>query len=557
MKQIYQFFKVYYDGLRSKVIGYVISSIMHKALLLVIPYTTKMIIDNIQFKNLNGFIRWCVIDVLLLFVFQVVLSTMYYLRNYIEIDVIKRMRKDIFNRIMYMDYTIVKEKNIGYYIQRIFDDCEQVRSLIIRVYVDVFLDIGFVIGILIIMFRLNPIVSISVLILIPIFLIISKFYIPHIERANKDIIEENENLKTLTEELVNGSKDIRVNNGYRYAFSKLMNTLDKYTQYGLRNIKYEIKYNFVFITGIMNLTNLFIYIIGGYLAIKGYITLGTLTGFTIYFSRLWTPIESFMELPKDIKVKKISLNRLKEILYKEDNNQDILKDIPEYKSMEFKNLSISYEEREILKNVNFKINKGDRIAIRGANGSGKSTVANLFVKLIGDYSGEIYYNDINYRKIDPNEIRKRIILIPSDVFIFNGSIRENIVLDKEIGDINRYFKEHNLLKLFEDNERDLDTIITNNGQELSGGEKKIVQILRGVLQDGDVYILDEPLNYVDKEYKEMLVEFIDTILEDKTIIVISHDELAFSCCNEIYNLENQDLKLEEQNGIKSKDIVLE
>lgn len=547
--KIYLFFEKYRKNIKLKIYLYYIVSFVSNISSLLIPYLTMQLINQIEAYNLKSFLYVSLGMVVVMIIFCFSLSLGYYLENYINTYCLNELKKDLINKSFSMTYNSSKYLNMGKFIQRIFDDTTVVTPLIVSMYANVLLDIFYVIAVIVIMGSMNSILTVIILILIPIFILFYKIYIPYIEKTSKDVLVIDEELKNLSEEALNGQIDIKVNNASKFINLRLQNKLNTYLKVTMKKIKYLMQYDYILITSIMNIGTISMYCFGGYLVFKNVITIGTMIAFTLYFSRLWSPLEYFMNLSKEIKIQKISLNRINELLNLEDEDLIIKNELPEFNQLKIENLTFSYGTKNILNSLNLIINKNDKIAIKGGNGSGKSTLSNIIVKLLDYKIGDIYYNNINYKSLNSGEIRKKIILIPSEVFMFDCTIKENIVLNTDnkcdINKFNKFLSQKDikpLINIFNLNNLNLSTRVSNNSNNVSGGEKKIIQILRGLFLSGDIYILDEPLNYIDKKYKRIFIDFIKKNLANKTLIIISHDEEIFECCNKIYEINKGYIK---------------
>lgn len=544
MNKTHHFFGQYYKGNTLKISTYIFSSIVSKICLLVIPYLTKLLVDSVQNNSLEELKKYIMILILLMVVFQVFLALKYYLGEYIDTNISSKLKSELINKTMSLPLKEVKSISNGELIQRVFNDTEVIKPLIISTKVDIVLNVFYSISICFVMFKLNVATTLILLLLFPIFLLICKYYMPKIEKVNKEVIEEDENLKTLSEETLSGNFDIRVNNASHYINNKIDNNIKKYIQASIRNIKYNMKYDYIFTTGIMNFSSILIYGLGGYLVIKKYLSIGGLLAFTLYFSKLWDPVEYFMALPKDLKVYKISLERIQEFLNLQEEEEGKITSLPNLREIKIENLNFYYDDKTILEDINIVISKGDKIGIKGGNGTGKSTLASILAKLNLANIGEIYFNDINFKDINSNKLREKVVYIPANGYIFNDTIKNNITLNKDNGTKLENFKLNNkLFELISKNNINLQENISNQDNKLSSGEKRIIQILRGVFLNGEVYIFDEPLNFIDHKYKELLIEFIANNLKDKTVIIISHDDSIFRCCNRIYSLKNKKLNI--------------
>ncbi|MFR2529640.1 MAG: ABC transporter transmembrane domain-containing protein [Clostridium paraputrificum] len=516
-------------------------SIFSKVFMLLIPYLTKLLFDYIEIKNMHSFISSSIYLVVSMLFFQIFLCLKNYFQNYLNLSISNLLKKDIVNKSFKLDLYALSSITTGEFIQKLFNDTENVKPLIITMYIDFFINIIYLVCICIIMLFLNPALTLFLLFLFPIFIFFYKKYMPNIEQVNAKIIKSDEELKTISEDVLNGNLDLRINNAYSYILNRFNAKLTKYFDLNMLNTKYSIKYNYILVTGIMNFATLIIYCLGGLFVLNNSITVGTLISFNLYFSRMWDPVEYLMNLSKDFKIQNISFKRITDFLnFDLDSSNNVYddKNLPEFKKIQLDSVSLSYNDNSIFNDLNLIINKMDKIGVRGENGSGKSTLSKLLVKLITNYDGNIYYNNLNYDNISSLALRQKVILIPSNPFIFNDTILNNILLSN---DMDSNLDNNDLLSLLNKNNINLYDTINNNNIKLSGGEQKIVQLLRGISLNGDIYIIDEPLNYVDKKYKKIIIDFIKNNLNDKTLIIISHDESIFDCCDKIYNLSNGQL----------------
>lgn len=531
------FFRKYYPG-KVWIFFYLLSSIMTKATTLAMPYLIQRIIDSVQMKNATRFQESVCLSVVAMLAFMLFLSSAFYLRSYIETETLIHLKKQMMSKILRLKKSSLQSITLGEMLQKVFQDTEAVRPLIITAYTDFIMDMFYLGAIVGIMFRMNRMLTVLLIAIIPFFVLCYKKSVPKIEKTSRKIIENEEKCKNLLEETVWGNIDIKVNSAYDFMERKLNENFSGYLKESLNKIRQVMIYDYVSVTGIMNAATVLIYSFGGYLVLKGQISVGVLVSFSLYFSRVWTPVENFAKFAKELKVQKISLNRIKTYLQMEEEDAEE-ESLPPFENLTLKGVRFSYQDREILKNVDFEIKTGQMIGIQGGNGAGKSTFAQLLLQLESGYEGEIYYNDRNYCEIHSRSLREKIIYIPPEVCLFGGNVMENITLSDE-SEPNGFLKNsavQRLLSLLEMNNCSLLTKIESKQKNLSSGEQKIIQILRGLCMEGHVYILDEPLNFVDKKYKEELLELINLYLKGKTVIIISHDEAAFAYCDVVYKLE--------------------
>ena len=210
-------------------------------------------------------------------------------------------------------------------------------------------------------------------------------------------------------------------------------------------------------------------------------------------------------------------------------------DAKDFESLELKDLSIEYNEL-ILDKINLEIKKGEKILIKGSNGSGKTSLLRAISGLETDYSGDIIVNSSEVDK-ESNILNKIIRLVPDKADIFYGTIEENInMFSNKSVDTNT-----KIIKLLEKNNLSLDTVLGSSMNNLSGGEKKLIELERAFQSMGEIFIFDEPLNYIDKNNSDLVIDCIKDFTKDKTVILVSHNESIEKIADKVYEIKNKKL----------------
>lgn len=277
------------------------------------------------------------------------------------------------------------------------------------------------------------------------------------------------------------------------------------------------------------LSKVIVILFGVYLVSKNEITVGLIASFLGYMVSIEGIVSMISEVIGGIPQLKQDGERVSEFyIHEEVRGAEVLKDY--IKEINIDNLGFSYNnEKKILDNVSFHINKGDKVLLSGSNGSGKSTFIKCLCGLYSSYNGEISVNKVNLDNIDINWWRDQIAYIEQDPFLFKGTIKENILL----GNFN--CSSENLESVVEkvNLNLELEKEIINNGENISGGQKQKISIARALIKEAPILVLDEPLNNLDIDTKDIIYDIIKQC--NKTIIYISHDKETCNLANKIYD----------------------
>lgn len=212
------------------------------------------------------------------------------------------------------------------------------------------------------------------------------------------------------------------------------------------------------------------------------------------------------------------------------------------KGVVFDNVTFQYPKtsRTILNGVSLHVQKGERVCFVGDIGSGKSTILKLILKYYTPTSGKIYYDGMPYSSIDIAKLRSKIGYVPQQSILFNRSILDNILYGNKVhnrDDVLSAVKVFNLDNEFSKFEKGLDTNVGKNGTNLSGGQRQLVWCLRVLLQNPEVVVLDEPTASIDDKTKEVLHNMLDTIMKNKTVLMVTHDPFLVKISTRIVKLE--------------------
>ena len=526
MKKIYTIYQEYYKNNKLTLLFYVLLVILNQSFFVVTPIIISKLIDSaVYFENINKFLYYVFLALCLKVLFAVIMPLRYYYLSKIESEATVIQKEKIVSRLPMLMHNTLRNITIGYLLQLVDEDLENTKSLLITDILDLIVEIVLFIVVLIIVLKINFLLFLLMICVMPPFALISKLMIPKIQKLSHEYIIKSEKIKDLTDEIYNGSITIKLVNAYNFINKKVNILISEYKNILLKCVKINIIYDHLLVTGFLSLNNLAITVLGAYLVIQGHITVGVITLLSSYFSRLWTSFEYFMSFLRNYKIKMISVDRINNFynLPLEPNSGLIA---PEFESYEIKNVSYCIEEQHILINTTFNIKKGDTVLITGANGSGKSTFVRLLVNLITPSTGSILYNGIELSNYNLNSLRGRIGYIPAEPFVFSGNLEDNFFGKSFTSD---FIKVERYLN------------ISKDGENLSSGEKKKLQLTCGMLQENDVYILDEPLNFVDESSKKDIVETITKDFFGKTLIIISHDISLFDFCQYRYIMKNGQL----------------
>ncbi|AZQ65643.1 ATP-binding cassette domain-containing protein (plasmid) [Flammeovirga pectinis] len=505
---------------------------------------TQRLVDHIlPSKDLNRLAIALLFLGLLLFI-KVILS---YLRSTLSSKHSKLFNSNLinnfFSNMLALPIPFFKNRKTGDLISRL-NDTNRLQDAIAYFASTFIIDLLIIIISLIYIFSLSIWVGSTIVIVIPLFLIISKLnYGSILEKQNKvmatyatsesqfiNALQGISTIKLHQKETSFIDKSHELYSSFQnelFNFSKLQYTINSYMEV----------INTTFIVALMG--------IGSYLTIQEKLSYGELMAI-ISISLSITPTVIRLSMSNLIYGEaKVALDRIYEILGDEDKSE-VLENIDsnfEIQNININNISLTLPgAQHLLKQFTGYFKKGDFVTIVGNSGIGKTTLLNLIVRFYQPSSGTIYCNNnITIESIPLLEWRSRISLVEQKTTLFNGSLTENISFSNSMEsyeDVLLFCKKLGLDTIIEDLPQGYLTIISENGENLSGGQKQLIAILRALYKKPDLLLLDEPLTGLDKEKRGLVLEAIQKEMKDKITILISHHDEVIQKGNKVIKLEN-------------------
>ena len=291
--------------------------------------------------------------------------------------------------------------------------------------------------------------------------------------------------------------------------------------------------------------------------------------FIVIFSQIIQPAKAFSNAFYFIQKGMASLKRIEEVLLEENKINDVKNaiSISNFKDkIEIKNVSFSYNETSVLKNINLEIPKGKKIAIVGVSGSGKSTFIQLLMRFFDVTTGDILLDGNNIKNIHQQDVRKLIALVSQQTVLFNDSVSNNISFEKD--DNLQNIQQAAILAHADDfiqkMPQQYETNIGDNGMKLSGGEQQRLSIARAIYKNAPILILDEATSHLDSNSEKLVQDALQNLLKDKTAIIIAHRLSTVQFADEIIVLKEGSIiekgthqQLMQQNGEYKKLVDLQ
>ena len=487
-------------------------------------------LSNVIEKNFDTAIKYIIIYMIVSFIGLNVLHYYHHkISKKVSIKFAQKIRLNLYKKIIKMSHSDFEKINVGELFTTVENANEQMISILTKylwaVTKVLYLIILFVI-ILFIDFRIWILVTIDLLLLT----ILTKVYISKSKKITNLEYEKTYEASTLLNQTILGFKELKILDaektyGKRYENinNELCNLKDKKANYWVNTnvIRWDIwKLSDLFLILILIvLISKFSFDTNKVILLSTYIS----NIINIYFTHI---IENSIDVPSFIKnieknMKILSDSEIKE----EDFGTTHINNINGV--VEFNNVNFEYENSQFsLKNISFKILPNKKTALVGKSGSGKSTIMKLMLHYYDSYSGNIKIDDIDLREIDKSSLIENISVVYQDPFIFNLSIKDNVLLSNEEATADEFLNACKKAKLDEfvlKMPNGYDTIINDKSTNLSGGQKQRIAIARAIIKNTKIILFDEPTSALDKENTKYIKELIDELAIDKTVVVVSHD----------------------------------
>ncbi len=505
------------------------AAFMVSAIDIAFPVLVSYIIDTVvpsgNIKNLLLLCLAALVGYAVMYLFESILHFYgHYLGSKIEIS----LREDLFAHYEKLSFSYFDDAKTGSIISRLTTDLFDVSEFAHHGPEDIFTSVVILIGSGYFMFSTSALLAGVICIIVPIMAVCSVADNNAWTNAHVDAKKQNAVVTSEIEDTFSGIRVVKAFTNEKYQEEKFNDSCEAYLK--KRSLTYKFMTLFTCNTHFFtNLLNLAVVFLGGYLIYAGKLSMGSFVEFIMFVNIFVKPVRNITGLAEDYQKAKTGLMRYKEIM---DTPEAII-DCPEAieakdikGEIEFDGVSFSYKNgEEVLHEFNLKINSGETVAIVGRSGAGKSTVCSLLPRFYEPEKGSISIDQLDIRKYTKSSLRDSIGIVAQDVFLFDGTIKENIGFGK-IGssddEIRQAAKFANLDEFVNTLPDKYETIVGERGIKLSGGQKQRVAIARIFLKNPPILLLDEATSSLDNENEKIIQESFDLLSENRTTIIIAH-----------------------------------
>lgn len=472
---------------------------------------------------------------LMLLIILVVQATFSYFRVILFVNVTEKslalLRQNAYNHLIKLPIKFFEKHRVGELNSRISSDISLLQETLTTTIAEFIRQIIIIAGGVTLLAITSWKLTIFMLAIVPPTMIMAVFFGRFIRKLSKDSQKEVAKSNTIVEETLQGIQSVKTYTNEFLEMKRYKEKTSEIAAIGMRSGKFRASFSAFMIFGLFGAMVAVIWR-GSILMSTGSIDAGQLFSFIIYSGFVGGTIGGlagvFTQLQKFIG----ATEELFELFNEEEEDlrpiDDLSKDEIIDGTIIFKNVSFRYPSRpeeQVLSNINAVIKKDSMIALVGPSGAGKSTIAALLMRLYEPTSGEILFDNKNSKAFSIGSLRKQIAIVPQDIFLFGGTIRENIKYgDPSATDmaIREAARKANALEFIEKFPDQFETLVGERGIQLSGGQRQRIAIARAVLKDPRILILDEATSSLDSESERLIKEALENLMKGRTSVVIAH-----------------------------------
>jgi ABC-type multidrug transport system fused ATPase/permease subunit len=498
---------------------------------LLFPLLLGKLVKTIENKNFEDINR---IGLLLILVLtgQSICSyfRVYLFVNYTE-NTLASLRRAVYAHLITLPMTFFVQKRVGDLNSRMSADISQIQDTLTTTIAEFLRQFILVIGGIILLVVISPKLTLLMLAIVPVVAVAAVIFGRFIRKTSRQVQEKIADSNTIIEETLQGISNVKAfaneffeNKRYKYSTEEIV-------KIGILGGKYRGAFASFIIFCLFGAIVAVIWY-GVVLASQNQLLIGDLISFILYSAFVGASFGGIAELYAQIQKAVGAVERVFEILDEKAEALDISAPHNEKASIEgivsFKNVAFTYPSRkevQVLKNISFESNKGETIAIVGPSGSGKSTLVGLLLRFYDVESGQLLIDGKNCKDYNLTDLRNNMAIVPQDVLLFGGTIKENIAYGKpnaSFDEIKEAAKKANAFDFIESFPEKFDTVVGERGIKLSGGQRQRIAIARAVLKDPAILILDEATSSLDSESERVVQEALDKLMIGRTSFVIAH-----------------------------------
>ncbi|MBC8589560.1 ABC transporter ATP-binding protein [Lachnospiraceae bacterium NSJ-29] len=492
-------------------------------------FTRKMVNQIIPDGRMDLLLKWSIIMILLFIVRYISSYIVAYWGHLLGVKIEHDMRRDLFGHLQTLPFSYYDNTKTGHIMSRMVNDLRDITELAHHGPEDLFISLVMLLGSFFILLTIEWRLTLILFAFIPLMVL---FTIKKREKMEDSFRKVRQEIADVNSQLENSISGIRVAKSFTnedYEIEKFDKGNEAFSN--ARKESYKIMAEFITGIGIVsNILNLLVISIGGYFVYTNVIDIGDLFAYTLYVNFFMQPIRRLTEFTQQLQDGMTGFERFIEVM---NISPDIVDkpDAIELNNIKgdivFDNVSFSYDNGEgaVLSNVNLTIEEGKTIALVGPSGAGKTTLCHLIPRFYDINSGNIFIDGLNIKDIKLKSLRQNIGLVQQDVFLFTGTIRENILYGKpsateaEVIDAAKKARIHDFI---ENLPNGYDTYIGEKGVMLSGGQKQRISIARLFLKNPPLLILDEATSALDNETETMIQRSLEELSKGRTTLVIAH-----------------------------------
>ncbi|MEO4055448.1 ABC transporter ATP-binding protein [Solibacillus sp. CAU 1738] len=505
------------------------SAIIVAVLELAFPLAVQWFIDELLPDGDWGMI--VKVSVLLLFVYilsAVLNFIVNYLGHKLGINIETDMRQELFNHVQRQSFRFFDNTKTGHIMSRITNDLFDIGEFAHHGPEDFFIAIMTFIGAFAIMFNVNPTLALIAIVMVPFLTWLVTFSNMKMNKAWKDMYGKIADVNGRVEDSVSGVRVVKsfTNEEFEMARFREQNGFFRTAKLYAYKIMAGTHSSIYMMTRLLTLVVL---IVGAWLSFNGKLSYGELVSFVLYTNVLIKPIDKISALLELYPKGMAGFKRFRDLIEQEPEVQDKPDAIAVYElqgDISFNHVDFYYDSsKQVLKDISFSLKAGETIAFVGPSGAGKTTICSLIPRFYDVSSGAITIDDIDIRDMTQQSLREQIGIVQQDVFLFTGTIRENIAygkLDASFEDIKSAAERAHLKSFIEDLPDGYETQIGERGLKLSGGQKQRLAIARMFLKNPPILILDEATSALDTETEMIIQQSLTELAENRTTLVIAH-----------------------------------